>query len=383
MLPRLLLVVGLSAGVMLPLIWAAFAPVPEFRQASEPAADPVHSGPAGISWRGVPEPEGAKPLISSAQSDETTIGTAPDGDGEASAARPGDLPPARPLDPALAAPGVPRAYREEAAPEPPLSREPEPLPGEAAIPTGKAEPLPEVNERGPAPGAGHPQAYDKEAASEPPVAEEAKPLPETATTPTAKLETLPEVKERGSAPGASLPQAYDKEAAPPSEAATPTAKVETLPEVKERGSAPGASLPQAHDKEAAPEPQVSDKAKPLPGETATPTVKLETLPEVGGRRSAPGANLPQAYDKEAAPEPPVSDKAKPLPDEAAAPTVKVETLPEVKQQRAAPGAENNRPRAHANGIRSRQKSDRKKPRDRSGWTDVMRDAGWLEPRRYR
>jgi hypothetical protein len=345
MLPRLLLVVGLSAGVMLPLIWAAFAPVPEFRQASEPAADPVHSGPAGISWRGVPEPEGAKPLISSAQSDETTIGTAPDGDGEASAARPGDLPPARPLDPALAAPGVPRAYREEAAPEPPLSREPEPLPGEAAIPTGKAEPLPEVNERGPAPGAGHPQAYDKEAASEPPVAEEAKPLPETATTPTAKLETLPEVKERG--------------------------------------SAPGASLPQAHDKEAAPEPQVSDKAKPLPGETATPTVKLETLPEVGERRSAPGANLPQAYDKEAAPEPPVSDKAKPLPDEAAAPTVKVETLPEVKQQRAAPGAENNRPRAHANGIRSRQKSDRKKPRDRSGWTDVMRDAGWLEPRRYR
>jgi len=154
MLPRLLLVVGLSVGFMVPLIWAAFAPFPEFRQASEPA-DPVPSGPAGADWRGVPAPEVAQPLDSGAQSNETTIGTAPDGEAEASATRSDDVLPARPVEPALAKPSIPNAYEQEAAPEPLLSREAKPLPGEAATPAVKVETLPEVNERRSAPEAGN------------------------------------------------------------------------------------------------------------------------------------------------------------------------------------------------------------------------------------
>lgn len=153
MLPRLLLVVGLSIGVMLPLIWAAFAPVPEFRQASGPAADPVHGGAAEAGGRGVPTPEGAGPSNSRAQSNETTIGTASDGEGEASAARPNDLPPARPLDPTLAKPSVPQAYNQEAAPGPLLSRGAKPPPAETETPAVKVETLPEIKERVSAPGA--------------------------------------------------------------------------------------------------------------------------------------------------------------------------------------------------------------------------------------
>jgi hypothetical protein len=152
LLPRLLLVGGLSVGVMVPLIWAAFAPVPEFRQASEPS-DPVHSGPARADWRGVPTPEVTEPFDSSAQSNETTIGTAPDGEGQASATRSDDVLPARPVEPALAKRSFTDVYEQEAAPEPLLSREAKPLPGEAATPAVKVETLPEVKERRSAPRA--------------------------------------------------------------------------------------------------------------------------------------------------------------------------------------------------------------------------------------
>jgi hypothetical protein len=57
MLPRLLLVVGLSVGVMLPLIWAAFSPVHDLREASELAVDPVYAGSAGADRREDPIPK--------------------------------------------------------------------------------------------------------------------------------------------------------------------------------------------------------------------------------------------------------------------------------------------------------------------------------------
>ena len=79
----------------------------------------------------------------------------------------------------------------------------------------------------------------------------------------------------------------------------------------------------------------------------------------------------------------VLEKAKPPPEEATTPTRNLEKLPEVKERYSAPGASpNSRSRARANGT-ERQKIYRKKQRDRSGWIDIMREAGWLAPGRRR
>ena len=264
MLPRLLLVVGLTISVMLPLIWAAFAPVPGFREASEPAADPAHSGSAGADWRGAPTPEAAAPANSTAGSNEATIGTAPVSEGEASAARSDDLPRAAVSEPTLIKPDLPPVYDKEAAPETLLSEEAKPLP------------------------------------------EEAKPPPKEVTTPTVSEEE--------------------------------------------------ASAARSDD---------------LPGAGVSEPTLIKP-------------SLPQAYDKEAAPEPLVSEKAKSPPKEATTPTVNVEKLPEVKKPPSAPGASHNsRSRARADGTGSRQKMHRKKQRYRSGWVDIMREAGWLAPGRRR
>ena len=118
MLPRLLLVVGLSVGVMLPLIWAAFAPVLIYAKSRNLTLIPVHNGSAGADWREGLDTGSAEPSNSTARSNETTIGTAPQSEGEASAARSDDLPPAGLSEPTLIKPNPPRTYDREAAPEP-------------------------------------------------------------------------------------------------------------------------------------------------------------------------------------------------------------------------------------------------------------------------
>jgi hypothetical protein len=380
MLPRLLLVVGLTISVMLPLIWAAFAPVPGFREASEPAADPAHSGSAGADWRGAPTPEAAAPANSTAGSNEATIGTAPVSEGEASAARSDDLPRAGVSEPTLIKPNLPQANDKKAAPETLLSEEAKPLPEEAKSPPKEAT-TPTVSEREalaarsddlPRVGVSDPtlikpslpQANDKEAAPEPLLPEEAKPPPKEATTPTA------------SEGEASAARSDDP----------PRAGVSEPTLIKP-------SLPQANDKEAAPETLLPEQAKPPPKEATTPTVSEEEASAArsddlsGAGVSEPTLikpSLPQAYDKEAAPEPLVSEKAKSPPKEATTPTVNVEKLPEVKEPPSAPGASHNsRSRARADGTGSRQKMHRKKQRYRSGWVDIMREAGWLAPGRRR
>jgi len=174
MLPRLLLVVGLSVGVMLPLIWAAFSPVPGLREASEPAVDPVHAGSA--DWREHLIPEVAERSISTARSNGTTIGTAPHGEVEAAATRSDDLPPARLPDPPLTKPNPPRIHDKEVLAEPQISEEAKPLAAETKPPAEEAKSLPVV---------------------------EAKPLPAENRTPTVKAEKAPEVKEMPSASRAS------------------------------------------------------------------------------------------------------------------------------------------------------------------------------------
>jgi len=136
---------------MVPLIWAAFAPVAELRQESEPF-DLVHRGPPE-AWREVRTPEVAESLDPGAQSNETTIGTAPDREGAAFATRSDDLPPARPAEPALAEPSVPETNEPQAAPEALLSREAKTLLAEAASPAVKVKTVPEVKKRRSATGA--------------------------------------------------------------------------------------------------------------------------------------------------------------------------------------------------------------------------------------
>ena len=232
MLPRLLLVVGLSVAVMLPLIWGAFAPVPDLREVSETDADPVHNGPAVAERRRATTPEAVEPSNPTARSEETTIGTAPDSEREASAARSDDLPGAGHSEPTEIKPSLPQAFDKNAAPEPLLSETAKPLPEEAKPPQKEAKRPPE----------------------------KAKPPPGEATTPT--------VSERE----ASGTRSDDLPGAGRSE---PT-------EVKP-------SLPRAFDKDAAPEPLVSEKAEPSAEEAATPAVNVEKPPEVKEGDSAPAA----------------------------------------------------------------------------------------------
>jgi hypothetical protein len=191
MLPRLLLVVGLSVAVMLPLIWAAFAPVPDLREVSKTDADPVHNGSAGADWRRVSTPEAMEPSNSTARADEITIGTAPEREREASAARSDDLPGAGHSEPTEIKPSLPRAFDKNAAPEPLVTEEAKPLPEEAktlpeAKPQLEAKPLPEESE-----------PLQKEAKRLP---EKAEPSAAEATTPAVNVEKPPEVKQGNSAP---------------------------------------------------------------------------------------------------------------------------------------------------------------------------------------
>ena len=191
MLPRLLLVVGLSVGVMLPLIWAAFAPVPDLREVSEPDADPVRSGSLGADWRGAP-PEAAEPSNSTARSNETTIGTAPHNGGEASAAHSDDLPRAGLSEPTLVKPKLPEAYDKEAAPEPLVSEDAKALPEEAKAPPEEAKAVPEEAKAPPEEAKAPPEeakAPPEEAKALP---EEAKALPEEAKAPPEEAKALPE-----------------------------------------------------------------------------------------------------------------------------------------------------------------------------------------------
>jgi len=349
MLPRLLLVVGLSVAVMLPLIWGAFAPVPDLREVSETDADPVHNGPAVAERRRATTPEAVEPSNPTARSEETTIGTAPDSEREASAARSDDLPGAGHSEPTEIKPSLPQAFDKNAAPEPLLSEAAKPLPEEAKPPQKEAKRPPE----------------------------KAKPPPGEATTP-AVSEGEASAARSGDLPGAepteikpSLPQALNKEAAPEP---VLTEKAKPLPEEAK-----------PLQKEAKRPPE---KAKRPPEEATTPTVSER---EASGTRSddLPGAgrseptevkpSLPRAFDKDAAPEPLVSEKAEPSAEEAATPAVNVEKPPEVKEGDSAPAAtRNGRARARAHGT-ERQKTHSKKQRDHSGWVGIMREAGWLAP----
>jgi hypothetical protein len=327
MLPRLLLVVGLSVAVMLPLIWAAFAPVPDLREVSKTDADPVHNGSAGADWRRVSTPEAMEPSNSTERSDETTIGTAPEREREASATRSDDLPGAGHSEPAAIKPSLPRAFDKNAAPEPLVTEEAKRLPEEAKPLPKEAKPLPEEA-----------KPLQKEAKRPP---EKAKPPPEEATAPT--------VSERE----ASATRSDDLPGAGHSE---PT-------EIKP-------SPPRAFDKNAAPEPLVTEEAKPLPEEAKTlpeakPQLEAKPLPEESEPLQKEAKRLPE--------------KAEPSAAEATTPAVNVEKPPEVKQGNSAPVATHNgRARARAHGT-ERQKTHRKKQRDHSGWVGIMREAGWLAP----
>ncbi|MEA2985870.1 MAG: hypothetical protein QOD94_2124 [Alphaproteobacteria bacterium] len=251
MLPRLLLVVGLSVGVMLPLIWAAFAPVPDLREVSEPDADPVHSGSLGADWRGAP-PEAAEPSNSTARSNETTIGTAPQNGGEASAAHSDDLPRAGLSEPTLIKPKVPEADDKEATPGPLGSEETKALPEEAkALPEG-AKALPEEAKAVPEGAKALPEgakALPEEAKALPEGAkalpEEAKAVPEGVQALPEGAKALPEEAKAVPEGAQALPEEAkalpEKATPPPEETTTPTRNVEKLPEVKERYSAPDAS----------------------------------------------------------------------------------------------------------------------------------------------
>ena len=339
MLPRLVLVVGLTFGVMLPLIWAAFAPVADFRAASEPDADSVHSGSPAADWRGAP-PETAEPSNPAARSKETTIGTAPHHEGEASAARSDDLPRVGLSEPTLIKPKLWEAYDKEAALEPLVSEERKALPEEAKALPEKAKALPEE-------------------AKAPP--EEARALPEEAKAPPKEAKALP------------------KEAkAPPEEAKAPPVSEEVASAIRS-DDVPRASLseptlikpsfPQVYDKEAAPEPLLSEEAKPLVKE-AKPVFEEAKAPPEEAKALPEGAT---ALQKE----------AKAPPQDATTPTRNIENLPKVKERYSAPDASpNSGSRARANGT-ERQKIYRKKQRNHSGWVGIMREAGWLAPGRRR
>jgi len=181
MLPRLLLVVGLSVAVMLPLIWVAFAPVADLREVSETDADPIHNGPAGADRRRASTPEAAEPSNPTVRSDETTIGTAPDREREASAALSDDLPATGHSEPIEIKPSLPQAFDKGAASEPVLTEKAKPLPEEARPLPEEAKPL------------------QKEAKRPP---EKAEPPAEEAATPAVNVEKPPEVKEGDSASAA-------------------------------------------------------------------------------------------------------------------------------------------------------------------------------------
>jgi hypothetical protein len=322
MLPRLLLVVGLSVAVMLPLIWVAFAPVADLREVSETDADPIHNGPAGADQRRASTPEAAEPSNPTVRSDETTIGTAPDREREASAALSDDLPATGHSEPIEIKPSLPQAFDKGAASEPVLTEKAKPLPEEARPLPEEAKPL------------------QKEAKRPPEVA---KPLPEVAKPPPEEF-TNPTVGERE----ASASRSDDLPGVGHSEST----------EIKP-------SLPRVFDKEAAPEPVLTEKAKPLPEEAKPLPEEAKPLPEEA-----------KPLQKEAKRPP---EKAEPPAEEAATPAVNVEKPPEVKEGDSASAATpNGRARARAHGT-ERQKTHRKKQRDHSGWVSIMREAGWLAP----
>ena len=118
MLPRLLMVVGLTVGVMLPLVWVAFAPGPDLRQVSKPEVGPHEKGSSKVERRAAPTRDAEKPLNPTAQSSETTIGTAPYSEAETSAARSDDLPRAGVPETSPIEPDLPQISDRQAAPKP-------------------------------------------------------------------------------------------------------------------------------------------------------------------------------------------------------------------------------------------------------------------------
>lgn len=113
MLPRFLFVIGMTVGVMTPLVWAAYVFVPAFRPAQEQAGDWSQRITIGTVLRETPKPQSASRSAPTISSIETTAAAVTDGPQPKSDLKSVTAPASRFLDPEpeqLARPVLPQVY---------------------------------------------------------------------------------------------------------------------------------------------------------------------------------------------------------------------------------------------------------------------------------
>ena len=151
MLPRFLFVIGMTVGVMAPLVWAAYVLVPAFQTVPTRAGDWSQRITIGTTLRETPRPQSTSRLAPTTSSIETTAAGVSDRPQPKSDLKSVTAPASPFLEPEpeqLTKPVLPQVYDGNANPASPSSKEAEPVATEDVTSTVSIAPAPEKTLQG-------------------------------------------------------------------------------------------------------------------------------------------------------------------------------------------------------------------------------------------
>jgi hypothetical protein len=144
MLPRFLVVIGMTVGVMAPLVWAAYVLVPAFRALPTRAGDWSQAVTIGTALRETPKPQSTSRSTPTMPSIETTAAAVPDRPPPKSDLKSVTAPPSVEPEPEqLAKPVLPQVYDANANQASHASKEAKPAPIEDVTSTVSIAPAPD------------------------------------------------------------------------------------------------------------------------------------------------------------------------------------------------------------------------------------------------
>lgn len=151
MLPRFLFVIGMTVGVMAPLVWAAYVLVPAPRAVTERSDNWGQRDTVGTAFRETPKPQSAShsaPTTSSIETGAAAVSDRPQPKSDLKSVTAPASPFLEPEPEQLTKPVLPQVYDGNANPASPSSKEAEPVATEDVTSTVSIAPAPEKTLQG-------------------------------------------------------------------------------------------------------------------------------------------------------------------------------------------------------------------------------------------
>ena len=151
MLPRFLFVIGMTVGVMAPLVWAAYVLVPAPRAVTERSDNWGQRDTVGTAFRETPKPQSASrsaPTTSSIETAAEAVSDSPQPKSDLKSVTAPASPALEPEPEQLTKPILPQAYDRKADQAPPSPEKVKPAPAEDVTSTVRIAPAPEKTLQG-------------------------------------------------------------------------------------------------------------------------------------------------------------------------------------------------------------------------------------------